>query len=94
MVKGGTVYILTNKNNTTLYIGVTSNLEKRLEQHKAGSHINSFTKRYNLNKLIYQEHFQDIEQAIQIEKRLKGWSRKKKEDLINEQNPNWEDLSL
>ena len=92
MEKGGYVYILTNKNHTTLYVGVTSNLERRIGEHLEGRHINSFTKRYNLNKLIYTEHFSDIKQAIAIEKRIKGWSRQKKEDLIAEQNPDWNDL--
>jgi putative endonuclease len=93
MERGGAVYILTNKLNTTLYIGVTSNLQKRLYEHQNGLFPNSFVTKYNLKKIIYYEGFHSIEEAIGREKQLKGWSRKKKEDLIASKNPNWIDLT-
>jgi len=86
------VYILTNKNKTVLYIGVTNNLKDRIEynkQHKS----NSFTSKYNCFFLIYYEHFFDVKTAISREKQLKGWKRFKKEKLINEKNPNWNFLN-
>ncbi|MDN5217373.1 GIY-YIG nuclease family protein [Fulvivirgaceae bacterium BMA12] len=92
MEKGGAVYILTNKNNTTLYIGVTSNLLGRIIEHKEKLYPKSFTARYNLNKLVYFETFYDIEEAIAREKQLKGGSRKKKVHLIRQFNPEWKDL--
>ena len=90
--KGGVVYILTNKNNTTLYVGVTSDLITRVTQHKEKFYKSSFTARYNLMKLVYFETFHSIEEAIQREKQLKAGSRKKKEVLINSINPEWNDL--
>ena len=89
--KNGYVYILTNKNNTTLYIGVTSNLAKRIYEHK-NKLIDGFTQKYNLTKLVYYEIFDDITQAIAREKQIKGGSRKKKEELINSMNELWIDL--
>lgn len=86
------VYILTNKNHTVLYTGVTSNLKTRVEQHKSKFHRNSFSARYNLDKLVYYEQFFDISQAIAREKQIKAGSRKKKMELINEFNPEWVDL--
>ena len=91
LMKNGYVYILTNKKNGTLYIGVTSNLPKRIWEHK-NKCIDSFTKKYNLNKLVYYEAFDDIENAINREKELKGKLRQKKIDLINSINPDWLDL--
>jgi putative endonuclease len=91
-MKPGFVYIITNKNNTTLYIGVTSNLPKRILEHKQKKYKNSFSARYNLDKLIYFEQFQMIGDAIGREKQLKAGSRAKKEALINTSNPNWDDL--
>ncbi|HSX25282.1 MAG TPA: GIY-YIG nuclease family protein [Candidatus Andersenbacteria bacterium] len=85
------IYILTNDKNTILYIGVTSNLVKRIWEHK--NHIfKGFTQKYNVHKLVYYETFERIEEAIIREKQLKGGSRKKKEKLINECNPEWKDL--
>ena len=86
------VYILTNERRTTLYIGVTNNLEGRLWQHrnKQGSR---FTRQYNLTVLIYYETYPDPVSAIAREKQLKGWKREKKEALIATLNPDWEDLS-
>jgi putative endonuclease len=89
----GVVYILTNKNNSLLYTGVTSDLKERIEQHKLKKHPDSFTARYSLNKLVYYEWFDTIGEAIIKEKKIKGGSRKKKLDLIRRVNPEWRDLS-
>jgi putative endonuclease len=89
----GVVYIMTNKNNSVLYTGVTSDLKERIEQHKLKKHPDSFTARYSLNKLVYYEWFDTIGEAIIKEKKIKGGSRKKKLDLINSMNPQWKDLS-
>ena len=89
---GGYIYILTNKTNTVLYVGVTSNLEKRILQHRTGKFSNAFTSRYNITKLVYYEEFLSIENAIGREKQLKGGSRQKKIDLIQKRNPEWEEL--
>lgn len=91
-MKPGFTYIVTNKNQTTLYIGVTSNLPQRILEHKQKKFQNSFSARYNLNKLVYYEAFQEIGDAIGREKQLKAGSRQKKLDLINVLNPEWEDL--
>ncbi len=80
MKHGGAVYILTNKNHTTLYVGVTSDLDVWLEEHQSKKYANSFTARYNLDKLVYYESFHRIEEAIFREKQIKGGSRKKKEE--------------
>ena len=93
MVRGGVVYILANQGNTTLYTGVTSNIVKRLYEHRNGKYQKSFTSRYAIRKLVYYEVFSRIEDAIAREKQIKGGSRKKKEDLILSMNPNWYDLS-
>jgi putative endonuclease len=85
------VYILSNKTNTVLYIGVTNNLERRLYEHK-NKLIDGFTKKYNLGKLVYFETFKDVSRAIEREKQLKKWSRIKKISLIETQNPGWSDL--
>jgi putative endonuclease len=92
MVRGGAVYIMTNQRNTTLYTGVSSNLKRRVYEHKSNRFPNSFTAKYKLNKLVYYEGFQFITEAIQREKQLKSGSRKKKLDLISKQNPEWKDL--
>lgn len=91
-MKPGFIYIVTNKNNTTLYIGVTSNLPKRILEHKEKRYENSFSARYNLNKLVYFEQFQMIGDAIGREKQLKGGNRATKLNLINNFNPDWKDL--
>ena len=83
---------MTNKNNTVIYVGVTSNLLKRVYQHKTKAY-KGFTYKYNCDKLIYFEEFNDINHAISREKQLKAGNRKKKEDLINSINPEWKDLS-
>ena len=84
--------MMTNKNNTVLYIGSTTDLAVRVFQHQRKAYPNSFTARYNLNKLVYFEYFHFIEEALEREKQLKSRSRKKKEDLINKSNPKWNDL--
>ncbi len=85
------VYLLTNKVNTVLYTGVTNNLRRRIFEHKEkiGS---KFTKRYNIDKLVYYEVFQDSYNAISREKQIKAGSRQKKINLINSINPEWKDL--
>jgi len=85
------IYIMTNPTNTTLYTGVTSDLIKRVYEHREKS-VDGFTKRYNLSKLVYYEVFDDVEQAILREKQIKGGSREKKLQLINERNKAWKDL--
>jgi putative endonuclease len=86
------VYILTNKSNTTLYVGVTSELENRVLQHK-NKVYDGFTSKYEINKLVYYEEYQWVQDAIAREKQLKGGSRQKKIDLILSINPSWSDLS-
>jgi len=92
MERGGCIYIMTNKNKTTLYVGVTSDLKKRVYEHKNHLFKGSFSDRYNIEYLVYYECFGNIEEAIIREKQLKGGSRKKKEQLINAFNPEWKDL--
>lgn len=87
------VYFITNKNNTVLYIGVTSNLEKRVFQHKTKAFPKSFTARYNCDKLVYIEVFSTILEAIAREKQLKKTNRKRKNAMVNKSNPDWNDLS-
>jgi putative endonuclease len=86
------VYILTNKPYGTLYVGVTSDLERRIQQHK-NDLSGSFTERYGIHHLVYYEVYDDPSSAIQREKQLKWWHREWKLQLIEEQNPDWEDLS-
>ena len=93
MEKVGYIYILTNNNNNVLYIGVTSNLTYRLNQHRTGYFSGSFTCRYNVTKLVYFEKFDNIEIAIAREKQLKGWARQKKINLIAGFNPGWVDIN-
>ena len=89
--KHGYIYIITNKNNTTLYVGVTSNLVKRIWEHK--NHvIESFSNKYKLNKLVYYEICDSIENAINREKYLKGKKREFKVKLIETMNKEWKDL--
>jgi putative endonuclease len=90
----GFVYIMTNNNNSVLYTGVTSDLIERVNQHKSKKHIDSFTSRYNICKLVFYESFDTIGEAIKREKQIKAGSRNKKIDLIKGMNPEWNDLSL
>ncbi|GHS96320.1 hypothetical protein FACS189421_01180 [Bacteroidia bacterium] len=96
MVRGiekfGYVYIMTNKNRTTLYIGVTNDLCRRIYEHKNHLIKNAFTDKYNLEYCIYYEEIPYFDLAIKREKELKGWNRAKKEDLINKKNPEWKVL--
>lgn len=85
------VYIMTNAHNTVLYTGMTNNLKRRAYQHKHGQG-GVFTKKYNVNKLVYYEVGQDVRAAIAREKQIKGGSRQKKIDLVNSLNPDWLDL--
>ena len=87
------VYVLTNKSNKVLYIGVTSNLERRVFEHK-NKVIHGFTKRYNLTKLVYFEETSDIRSALEREKQLKNWHRDWKIKLISDFNPEWKDLRV
>ena len=80
------VYFMTNRWDTVLYIGVTSNLSRRVFQHK-NHHFKGFTSKYNLNKLVYYEQYQLITNAIKREKQLKKWKRSKKNYLVNQHNP-------
>ena len=86
------VYIMTN-HSRTLYTGVTNNLERRVYEHKTKA-VDGFTKRYKVNKLVYFESTNDVMAAIEREKEIKGWVRRKKVSLIHSFNPTWEDLSL
>lgn len=86
------VYILTNWDNSVLYIGVTNDLTRRIYEHQ-NKLIDGFSKKYNLTKLIYFETTENIEAAILREKQLKNWRREKKEFLIKAMNPEWRDLS-
>jgi len=85
------VYMLTNKNNRVLYTGITNNLERRVYQHK-NKLVKGFTEKYNVNRLVYFDYTRDVNAAIAREKQIKGWTRKKKNKLVEDMNPNWEDL--
>ena len=84
--------MMTNYSNTTLYIGVTSDLINRIFEHRTNKYLKSFTARYKLHKLVYYELFHSIEEAIGREKQLKAASRQKKIEVITEMNPEWKDL--
>lgn len=85
------VYMMSNKYRTSIYIGITNNLTRRVYEHKNGL-ADGFTKKYNINMLVYYETTTDVEAAIKREKQLKKWTREKKEGLINKFNMNWLDL--
>ena len=86
------VYILANRTNTTIYTGVTNDLFRRLEEHRAHADPKSFTARYHVTKLVYFEQTTDAYAAIEREKQIKGWNRKRKNQLVESKNPKWEDL--
>ena len=87
------VYILTNWDDSVMYVGVTNNLERRLYEHR--NHlVDGFTKKYNVHKLVYYEYTNDVYSALEREKQLKGWTRAKKNALVAKANPTWKDLSL
>ncbi len=94
MVKTYYVYILTNINDSVLYIGVTNDLIRRVQEHKEGMFKSSFSKRYKLCKLVYYETTNDVRAAIAREKQLKNWERKWKIELIEKSNPGFDDLNL
>ena len=86
------IYIMSSPNDSTLYIGVTNDIERRIQEHKSGL-IPGFTQKYNCCKLVYYEQYSDINQAIEREKKLKKWRREKKDWLIRTFNPEIKDLS-
>ena len=85
------IYFLTDEKNERLYIGVTNNLERRMQEHRSGL-IAGYTKRYSLHKLVYCEEYGSTADAICREKQLKGWRREKKNALVNRLNPTWQEL--
>ena len=87
------VYLLTNWNNRVMYVGVTNHLERRIYEHK-NKLIEGFTKKYNVDKLVYFEMTSDVLAAIEREKQIKKWRREKKDRLVIAANPEWKDLSL
>ncbi len=91
-MKNSHVYLMTNKNNTVIYTGVSSQLEKRVYQHKT-KFYKGFTAKYNCDQLVYFEEFNSIKEAIEREKQIKKYRRQKKVDLIEIDNPEWKDLS-
>jgi putative endonuclease len=92
MKRGGFVYILTNKRNGTLYVGVTSDLRHRILEHRTNVYPDGFTAKYSCHSLVYYNAFDRIEDAISEEKRIKSGNRKAKLQLIENMNPNWNDL--
>ncbi|MEE4350605.1 MAG: GIY-YIG nuclease family protein [Pacificimonas sp.] len=92
MGKGGWIYILTNRKNGAIYIGVTSDLRRRVGEHR-DKQLPGFTKRYGCDRLVWSDHFDSIEDTIAAEKRMKKWNRAWKVRLIEESNPDWDDLS-
>ena len=90
-MSGGWVYIMTNRPNGTLYVGVTSDIARRAFEHREGL-AKGFTKRYGLERLVYMEFYEDIRAAIQREKNMKHYSRAWKAQLIIEAHPDWRDL--
>lgn len=91
MAKTYWVYIMSNKSNT-LYIGITNNLQRRVYEHQ-NKLVEGFTARYNINRLMFFEEFNSPKEAIEAEKKIKGWTRKKKMELIKTKNPEFRDLS-
>ena len=91
-MKPGFTYIITNKYQTVVYTGVTSNLPQRILEHKEKKYPKSFSARYNVNMLVFYEQFQLIGDAITREKQIKAGSRNTKNELIRSMNPNWKDL--
>jgi putative endonuclease len=87
------VYLLTNWNNKVIYVGMTSDLQKRIYEHKH-KQVKGFTEKYNINKLVYYEETTDVHAALAREKEIKKWRREKKDNLVKTMNPAWRDLSL
>lgn len=92
-MRTGYVYILSNKNRTTLYVGVTNNIQRRVGEHRQGFYPNAFSKRYNVHHLLYYETIPGMQNAMNREKQLKNWHRDWKWNLIKEQNPELLDLA-
>ena len=92
-MKTGFVYILTNRTDGVLYIGVTDDLANRIEQHRSGA-VSSFTKKYQCHRLVWFEQFENIHDAREVERRMKAWKRAWKIRRIEEMNPDWDDLAL
>ena len=90
-MRPGYVYILTNKPNGVLYLGVTADLPERVDQHRSGA-VPGFTKKYNCHLLVWFERFDDIQDARVVERQMKAWKREWKVDRIEELNPEWRDL--
>lgn len=88
------LYIITNKSNKVLYIGITKDLKRRINQHKRKVHPNTFSARYNLNKLVYFEKLPSKVEALKRERQMKKWNRDWKINLIEKNNPNWKDLLI
>ena len=86
------VYMLANVTGTVVYTGVTNDVVRRVYEHKQHLEPDSFTARHNIHKLVYYEYTNDVRAAIEREKQIKGWNRKRKDKLIASKNPNWEDL--
>ena len=86
------VYLLTNKTGTVIYVGVTRNLIKRVSEHRQKLDPDSFTAKYDVHKLVYFECSSDVRAAIEREKQIKGWNRKRKNKLVESRNPSWTDL--
>jgi len=86
------IYLLTNWNHKVMYVGVTNDLKRRLYEHQ-NKRITGFTEKYNLNKLVYFEETQEVYTAITREKEIKKWRREKKNQLVSQVNPGWQDLS-
>jgi putative endonuclease len=87
------VYIMTNRNRSTLYIGMTNNLRRRVAEHQAQRN-DGFTRRYKLTSLVWFESFTNVRDAIAAEKKIKAWSRAKKNALVESRNPRWQDLDM
>ncbi len=87
------VYILANKTNSTIYIGVTRDISRRIDEH-TNKYVDGFCEKYNVNKLVYCEVYNDIKLAIAREKQLKGWTRAKKNALIESVNPKWQEMEI
>ena len=87
------VYILANQTNTTIYTGVTNDLLRRLAEHRTHADLKSFTAKYHVTRLVYYEATNSAEAAIEREKQIKGWNRRRKNKLVETMNPNWKDLT-